>query len=116
MGKPISLSGLSPETILNYPKPEPMQTPGLQKAQKVLNMTDEHDTFPKEASITPNVDAFFEKLAEESLTTAQRRYPELLKVSGSVKAISAPRRVAGTAKGSATSAPPVTTMMSGGSA
>ena len=35
----------------------------------------------KASSVTANVDAFFEKLSEASLTDAQRRYPELLKVA-----------------------------------
>ena len=33
------------------------------------------------ASVTANVDAFFEKLSEARKTEAQRRYPELLKAS-----------------------------------
>jgi hypothetical protein len=116
--KPISLAGLSPETILNYPKPGPMETPGLQKAQKVLNMTDEHDQFAKTSSLTPHIDAFFEKLAEDSKTDAQKRYPELMKVSvaGSIKTVAPARKVPGTNAGSATSTVPVQTMMSGGAA
>src|SRR3954468_2734935 len=36
----ISLSGLSPETVLNSPKPEPMETPGLDKARQILARVD----------------------------------------------------------------------------
>jgi len=32
----ISISGLSPETVLNAPKAEPMETPGLDKARSIL--------------------------------------------------------------------------------
>jgi hypothetical protein len=32
----ISISGLSPETVLNSPKPEPMETSGLDKARQIL--------------------------------------------------------------------------------
>lgn len=38
-------------------------------------------TLAKTASVTHNVDTFFEKLAEANLTQAQKRYPELLKAS-----------------------------------
>jgi tyrosyl-tRNA synthetase len=38
-------------------------------------------TLAKTASVTENVDAFFDKLAEDSKTDAQKRYPELLKIS-----------------------------------
>jgi hypothetical protein len=35
----------------------------------------------KYSSVTGSVDAFFKKLAEDSKTDAQKRYPELLKAS-----------------------------------
>lgn len=35
----------------------------------------------EQTSMTPNIDAFLEKLSEASLTEAQRRYPELMKVA-----------------------------------
>lgn len=38
-------------------------------------------TLAKTASVTASVDAFFDKLAEDSKTSAQKRYPELLKAS-----------------------------------
>ena len=32
----VSLSGLSPETVLNHPQPEPMVTTGLDKARAII--------------------------------------------------------------------------------
>lgn len=66
----------------------------------------------KTASITPRVDALFEKLSAP--TDAQRRYPELLKVadSGTKKVLNLKPRV--TTDSSGTS--PVRASISGGSA
>ena len=66
----------------------------------------------KTASITPRVDAFFEKLSAP--TDAQRRYPELMKVSaaGTVKSPNLKPRVT-----TDTSGPiPTKSALSGGSA
>lgn len=36
----IQLHGLSPQTVLNAKQPEPMETPGLDKARRVLQVAD----------------------------------------------------------------------------
>lgn len=120
--KPISLFGLSTETVLNYPKAQPMETPGLQKAQRVLELL-QHDQFGKESSAmsiseTPALDELFEKIAKAKLSEAQRRYPELQKVAiaAPVKTVSSARKVPATDKGSAHSAPAVQSSLSGGAA
>lgn len=45
----ISTSGLSPETVLNSPKPEPMETPGLDKARQILARAETIKTAAKKA-------------------------------------------------------------------
>lgn len=37
----VSLSGLRPDTLLSYPQAQPMQTQGLEKAQRVLAIADQ---------------------------------------------------------------------------
>jgi dihydropteroate synthase len=37
----VSLAGLRPETILSYPQPQPMVTPGAEKAQRILALAEE---------------------------------------------------------------------------
>lgn len=44
----------------------------------------------KRSSVSPQVDAFFEKVAQASLTDAQRRYPELLKVANAGRTAKVP--------------------------
>jgi len=44
----VSLSGLSPETILSQKQPEPMETPGSQKAMAILDLA----ASKKEASVS----------------------------------------------------------------
>jgi hypothetical protein len=43
----ISTSGLSPETVLNAPRPEPMPTPGLDKARAILSKAEMFKTAAK---------------------------------------------------------------------
>ena len=71
----------------------------------------------KVSSVTANVDAFFDKLAEAQKTTAQRRYPELLKASMAPGVATRPSpnlkpRGATPARG----APPAQSSLSGGAA
>lgn len=120
--KPVSLFGLSPQTILGYPKPQPMETPGLQKAQRILDLAQD-DQLGKESSVmsdslTPNLDALFEKVANANLTEAQRRYPELLKVaSPTVKTPAlSKRRVPGSTVGGVPATHAAQSSLSGGAA
>lgn len=63
---------------------------------------------------TAHVDAFFEELAEASMTDAQRRYPELLKVAAN--ATGSVGRITAVGKSGPTSRIPVRSGLSGGSA
>ena len=70
----------------------------------------------KKSSVTANLDAFFEKLSEASVTDAQRRYPELLKVAYANPTTKTPdlkKRVQGTEN---VGSVPVRSDLSGGSA
>ena len=63
----------SPDRLAANPIPAPPEDDLLSSAYK---------TQAKHSSVTVCTDAFFEKLSEARLTEAQRRYPELMKVSG----------------------------------
>lgn len=38
----VNLSGLSTKTLLDYPQAEPMETPGLQQARRILALADQY--------------------------------------------------------------------------
>lgn len=63
---------------------------------------------------TAHVDAFFEELADASMTDAQRRYPELLKVAAN--ATGSVGRILPVGKDGPTGKVPVRSGLSGGSA
>lgn len=52
----VSLSGLSPETVLNSPQPEPMVTTGLDKARSILQKAEQIKTAGKKRHATPLMD------------------------------------------------------------
>lgn len=56
------------------------QSPG-KKGKRISSANAAFQELMKTGSVAPNVDAFFEKLANAQTTEAQRRYPELLKVA-----------------------------------
>lgn len=82
----------------------------LQAPAAQTGTTPSHDA-QKTASVAPNVEAFFDKLAEARLTDAQRRYPELQKV-----AVGSPVKVPGLALKKPPGAIPARSSLSGGSA
>jgi hypothetical protein len=71
-GHPEEQGAKEPQQPPQEPPQAPPQAPGAQKT----------------ASITPRVDAFFEKLSAP--TDAQRRYPELMKVAGGAGTVKTP--------------------------
>lgn len=86
-------------------------------SKKIPKLGDGPKKLVKKSSVTYNVDRFFDKLAAENYTDAQRRYPELLKVAvapglGTRPSPNVTKRCATEAKG----AQPARSSLSGGSA